>query len=414
MVGDALFARTHTAGAPKFDAHGIIQDPHARPRTPGKDHRDAPQPRPRSSELTRFQRSTRIALAAAAAAAVCLLAAQHGGLASTAPGQAAGTSQPAGPPLPSTAPQLQDDYQAVVARVLPSVVQITTDQGLGSGVVFDKHGDIVTNDHVVGNAQHFQVRLSSSPTSVPASLVGAYPPDDLAVIKLDQPPASLVPATFGNSGQLRIGAIVLALGNPLGLSGSVTEGIISATGRTVSEPRSADSPGATLPDVLQTSAAINPGNSGGALVDLSGQVIGVPTLAALDQQVGGGAAPGIGFAIPSNLVSDIAGQIVHNGHVVNSHRAALGVGVVTVIDSAGQPGGAGVASVTSGGPAATAGIQPGSVITQICGQPVHSDADLTKLLAGMQPGQQVPIVLNDPQTGSNKTVTVALGQLPGS
>jgi putative serine protease PepD len=359
---------------------------------------------------------TRIALASAAAA--CLLAvaacAQHGGLASTVPGQAAGTSQPAAPPLPSTAPELQDDYQAVVARVLPSVVQITTDQGLGSGVVFDKQGDIVTNDHVVGNAQHFQVRLSSSPTSVPASLVGAYPPDDLAVIKLDQPPASLVPATFGNSGQLRIGAIVLALGNPLGLSGSVTEGIISATGRTVSEPRSADSPGATLPDVLQTSAAINPGNSGGALVDLSGQVIGVPTLAALDQQVGGGAAPGIGFAIPSNLVSDIAGQIVHNGHVVNSHRAALGVGVVTVIDSAGQPGGAGVASVTSGGPAATAGIQPGSVITQICGQPVHSDADLTKLLAGMQPGQQVPIVLNDPQTGSNKTVTVALGQLPGS
>ncbi|HTF51213.1 MAG TPA: trypsin-like peptidase domain-containing protein [Pseudonocardia sp.] len=359
---------------------------------------------------------TRIALAAVVG--VCLLGvaacAQHGSQGSTAQGQAAGASEPAAPPLPSTAPQLQDDYQAVVARVLPSVVQITTDQGLGSGVVFDKQGDIVTNDHVVGNAQHFQVRLSSSPTSVPASLVGAYPPDDLAVIKLDQPPASLVPATFGNSAQLRIGAIVLALGNPLGLSGSVTEGIISATGRTVSEPRSADSPGATLPDVLQTSAAINPGNSGGALVDLSGQVIGVPTLAALDQQVGGGAAPGIGFAIPSSLVSDIAGQIVHNGHVIDSHRAALGVGVVTVIDSAGQPGGAGVASATPGGPAATAGIQPGSVITQIGGQPVHSDADLTKVLAGMQPGQQVPVVLNDPQTGSNKTITVTLGQLPGS
>jgi S1-C subfamily serine protease len=330
------------------------------------------------------------------------------------PAQAPAVAPQPVPPMPTTAPELQNNYEAVVARVLPSVVQITTDQGLGSGVVFDNHGDIVTNAHVVGSARRFQVRLSSSPTPVPASLVGAYAPDDLAVIRLDTPQSGLVPATFGNSAQLRIGAIVLAVGNPLGLSGSVTDGIISATGRTVSEPTSPDSPGATLPDVLQTSAAINPGNSGGALVDLSGQVVGVPTLAALDQQAGGGAAPGIGFAIPSNLVTDIAGQIVREGKVTNSHRAALGIGAVTVIDPSGQPLGAGVASVLSGGAAAAAGIQPGSVITQINGQPVHTDADLTKLLAGMQPGQQVPVVLTDPQTGSDRTVTVTLAQLPGS
>jgi putative serine protease PepD len=293
-------------------------------------------------------------------------------------------------------------------------VQITTDEGLGSGVVFDDHGDIVTNAHVVGDSQHFQVRLPSSPTSIPATLVGTYPPDDLAVIKLDKAPAGLVPATFGNSSQLRIGAIVLAVGNPLGLSGSVTDGIISATGRTVSEPAGADSPGATLPDVLQTSAAINPGNSGGALVDLSGHVVGVPTLAALDQQVGGGAAPGIGFAIPSNLVTDIAGQIVRDGKVSNSHRAALGIGIVTVIDPFGRPLGAGVTSVLPGGAAAAAGVQPGSLITQLDGKSVHTDADLTKLLAGLQPGQQLPLVLTDPQTGSNRTVTVTVGQLPGS
>jgi S1-C subfamily serine protease len=316
--------------------------------------------------------------------------------------------------MPSTAPELQNAYEAVVTRVLPSVVQITTDQGLGSGVVFDDRGDIVTNAHVVADSQHFQVRLSSSPTPVPASLVGAYPPDDLAVIKLDKVPSGLVPAAFGNSAQLRIGAIVLAVGNPLGLSGSVTDGIISATGRTVSEPAGPGSPGATLPDVLQTSAAINPGNSGGALVDLTGHVVGVPTLAALDQQVGGGAAPGIGFAIPSNLVTDIAGQIVRDGKVTDSHRAALGIGAVTVIDPAGRPLGAGVASVVPGAAAGAAGIQPGSVITQAGGQPVRTDADLTKLLAGMRPGQQVPIVLTDPQTGSERTVTVTLGQLPGS
>ena len=321
------------------------------------------------------------------------------------------------PPLPSSAPELERDYVAVVSRVLPSVVQISTTQGLGSGVVFDASGDIVTNDHVVGSATHFQVRLPASPTPLSASLVGAYPPDDLAVIKLDQhPPTALAPAAFGNSAALQIGDIVLALGSPLGLSGSVTNGIVSATGRTVTEPQSPDSPGATLPDIVQTSAAINPGNSGGALVNLSGQVIGIPTLAALDPQTGGGSAPGIGFAIPSTIVTDIAHQIISNGHVVNSHRAQLGVAVVTVVDLAGQPAGAGIEAVTPAGPAAAAGIQPGTVITALNGQPVPSAAALTTQLASMQPGQHVPVVLTNPTPGGGdpRTVSVTLSQLPGS
>jgi putative serine protease PepD len=228
------------------------------------------------------------------------------------------------PSVPANAPALEQAYISVVAKVLPSVVQINTDGGLGSGVVFDTKGNIVTNAHVVGKATKFQVRLADSPKTIPATLVGAYPPDDLAVIKLDQPPSSLHPAHFGDSTKLQVGEIVMAMGNPLGLTGSVTNGIISATGRTVTEP-AAEGPGATLPDVIQTSAAINPGNSGGALVDLAGNVIGIPTLGALEPQIdggGGSAAPGIGFAIPSNLVTDIAGQLVaHGGHVVNSHRA---------------------------------------------------------------------------------------------
>jgi S1-C subfamily serine protease len=305
---------------------------------------------------------------------------------------------------------------SIVRTAQPSVVTIFTSTGLGSGVVYRAAGDIVTNAHVVGQATKFQVRLADNSQSIPATLVGAYPPDDLAVIKLDTPPSTLHPAHFGDSSKLQVGDIVLAMGNPLGLTGSVTDGIISATGRTVTEPAEGSSQPATLPDIIQTSAAINPGNSGGALVDLVGDVIGVPTLAAVEPQSGGlgGAAPGLGFAIPSNLVTDIAGQLVaHNGHVVNSHRAELGVRVVTVVDPTGQPAGMGVVSVVPGGPAAAAGIQPGEVITAVNNTPVHDASDLAQTLATLDPGQKVEVSLITAQ-GTTRTVTVTLGQLTGS
>jgi S1-C subfamily serine protease len=215
---------------------------------------------------------------------------------------------------------------------------------------------------------------------------------------------------------LKVGDIVLAMGNPLGLAASVTDGIVSATGRTISEPTAPNSPGATLPDVIQTSAAINPGNSGGALVDLAGDVVGVPTLAAVDPQIGGAgsAAPGIGFAIPSKIVKDIAGQLVTgHGHVADSHRAELGVQVVTVLDQADAPLGVGIVVVSPGGPAAAAGIKPGEIITAIDGSPVHTTADLTGALAGLAPGKVVPVVLATP-AGASRTVQVTLGQLAGS
>ena len=225
--------------------------------------------------------------------------------------------------VPGGGAALQQDYVSAIRRVLPSVVEIKTASGLGSGVVYDIAGHIVTNAHVVGAATSFQVFLAGSARPLPARLTGSYPRDDLAVIKVSGA-AHLVPAHFADSSKLQVGDIVLAMGNPLGLASSATDGIVSAVGRTVSEPQQAGSPGATLPDVIQTSAAINPGNSGGALVDLTDQVVGIPTLAATDQQLGG-AAPGIGFAIPANIVTDIAGQIIKTGHVTNSHRAALGV-----------------------------------------------------------------------------------------
>jgi S1-C subfamily serine protease len=326
-------------------------------------------------------------------------------------GQTAGTSATAA--APANAPALEQAYVKAVHDVLPSVVEITTDRALGSGVIFDGQGNIVTNAHVVGTATTFQVRLAGNPKPLPATLVGSYPPDDLAVIKLDNPPQGLNPAAFGDSSKLTIGDVVLAMGNPLGLSGSVTNGIVSAVGRTVSEPAEGGNPGATLPDVVQTSAAINPGNSGGALVNLSSEVVGVPTLAALTPSGGGAAAPGLGFAIPSDIVTDIAGQIVKNGRVVNSHRAALGVGVVTVAGPDGQPAGIGVGSVEQGGPAAKAGVQAGDVITGINGAQVSSVQQLTTILAQLDPGKAVSVELTNPQ-GATRTVMVTLGQLPGS
>jgi putative serine protease PepD len=182
----------------------------------------------------------------------------------------------------------------------------------------------------------------------------------------------------------------------------VTEGIVSATGRTLTEPG-----GVALPGLIQTSAAINPGNSGGALVDLNGRVVGIPTLAASDPQLGGVAA-GIGFAIPSSVVTDIASQIIKHGHVTSSHRAFLGVALAS-----GVANGAVVASVRPGGPASRGGIQPGAVITAIDGHPVSSASDVADVLATLRPGQTVTVSITKPD-GTQATVKVKLGQYPGS
>jgi putative serine protease PepD len=210
---------------------------------------------------------------------------------------------------------LQSSFVSTVQKVLPSVVEIETSTDLGSGIVFDNAGDIVTNDHVVGTATSFSVRVNGSKTPLSATLVGTYPASDLAVIRAKST-TPLTPAKFNTTGTLQIGDVVLAMGNPLGLKGSVSEGIISATGRTVTEPTGQGSPGATLTGVIQTSAAINPGNSGGALVNLAGDVVGIPTLTATDSQIGG-AAPGIGFAIPSSTVTAVAQQLIISGHVTS-------------------------------------------------------------------------------------------------
>jgi S1-C subfamily serine protease len=300
-------------------------------------------------------------------------------------------------------------YADVVRQVLPSVVLIRTASGLGSGVVLDDKGNIVTNAHVAGNATKFEVQLSGDPQPREARLVGSYPASDLAVIGVDDR-AGLVPASFGDSDKARVGDVVLAVGNPLGLSGSVTEGIISAAGRVVTEPASASSPGTVLPDAIQTSAPINPGNSGGALVNTAGQVIGIPTAAASGPQ--GSQAQGIGFAIPANLARDIAGQLIGSGHVTSTHRAAIGAQIANLTRADGTTAGPGIVSVTSGGPADRAGLRAGDVIRAV-GQTRTPDATaLTGALAARDPGQAVPVTVD--RGGQTVTVQVTLGELPGS
>ena len=322
----------------------------------------------------------------------------------------AGTGSTATSPSPAVASSgpassLQQQYEQVVARVLPSVVQISTSSGSGSGVVYDTKGDIVTNAHVVGTATTLQVGLASGGKPLAAEVVGVFAPDDLAVIRVDGGTGSLRPASFGRLAAVRVGEIVLAMGNPLGLTGTVTDGIVSATGRTVSEGQGSS---AVLISAIQTSAAINPGNSGGALVNLAGQVIGIPTLAATSSQLGGAAA-GIGFAIPSDTVTSIAGQLIATGKVSNSGRASLGISAQTVADLAGQPTGVGIVSVMPGGAAATAGIQPGDIILDLADQPVSSLAALQSVLAAHKPGDRVQARVS--RNGTESTVQLTLGSL---
>jgi len=200
---------------------------------------------------------------------------------------------------------LQQQFERVVQTVSPQVVQIQGERGLGSGVVFDDRADVVTNAHVVEGEQQFVVTLSGGDRH-PATLVGSDPAHDLAVVHLTG--ATPAAATFADSASAQAGDLVLAIGNPLGLRSSVTQGIVSSLNRSVPEGN-----GITLSSVIQTSASINPGNSGGALVDLAGRVIGIPTVAALDPELGGELASGIGFAIPSTTVRQVATSLIASG-----------------------------------------------------------------------------------------------------
>ncbi|MEU3264672.1 S1C family serine protease [Streptomyces bacillaris] len=304
---------------------------------------------------------------------------------------------------------LEGAYRAVINDVLPSVVQIDASDSLGSGIVYDDKGHIVTNAHVIGDEKSFKVTVATGEAVLDATLVSAYPEQDLAVIKLDEVPDALKPAKFGDAEKVEVGQIVMAMGSPLGLSSSVTQGIVSALGRTVSESRSGGGTGATIANMVQTSAAINPGNSGGALVNLRSEVIGIPTLAATDPQMGDSAAPGIGFAIPVSMVRTVADQIIKDGKVTDSGRAALNITGRTVVDDSYRPAGVALVSVDRGGAADEAGLRAGDIVTKIGDSEVTTVTSLSEALAGDKPGDKVTVTYT--RGGDSRTAEVTLGEI---
>ncbi len=316
-------------------------------------------------------------------------------------------------PIPAlTGNNIEAVREAVIANVRPTVVEInvSTQQGsaIGSGVIIDKRGYIVTNNHVVSGAQSIQVVMSDG-SKLTGQLTGVDPADDLAVVKIN-PPANMPVAKLGDSSQLKVGQDVLAIGNPLGITQTVTNGIVSALNRTVSEGQG----GANLPDAIQTDAPINPGNSGGALVDMQGNLIGIPTLTAVDPEFNTPAS-GVGFAIPSNRVNLVVPQIIQSGKVTHTGRAALGISGASVDanlqaqDNLSVDHGVLIANLISGGAAEKAGLQVGDVIVQVGNTQVSDNSSLVGALINYSPGETVAVKVY--RGNQQLTINVTLGEL---
>ena len=265
-------------------------------------------------------------------------------------------------------------------------------RSLGSGFIIDAEGYIVTNNHVIENADEISVTLANS-EEYKARVVGRDPKTDLALIKIENG-GPLNPLSLGDSDALKVGTWVVAIGSPFGLEQTVTAGIVSAKGRTIGT--------GPYDDFIQTDASINPGNSGGPLFNMRGEVVGINTAI-----VAGG--QGIGFAIPVNLAKGIIAQLKNGGHVT---RAWLGVGMQELTPElaeyyrVGEKKGALVTQVFEGDPAEEAGIKSGDVIIGVNGKEVASIRDLSRMIALMPTGKQIPVTLL--RSGVEKSVQVQL------
>jgi putative serine protease PepD len=349
----------------------------------------------------------------------------------TAPSQRPAAAPAAGLPAGSV--------EQVAAKVVPSVVKLQIDMGSqseeGSGVVLDSDGLILTNNHVVAalnaapagdpapggqdgeggqaapsgqelpgpQSMKATVTLSDGRTA-PFTVVGADPSSDIAVVRA-QGVSGLVPIALGSSKDLKVGQNVVAVGSPLGLQGTVTTGIVSALDRPVSTGGQGQDQNTVL-DAIQTDAAINPGNSGGALVNMNGELIGVNSAIA---SLGGGenssgsqsGSIGLGFAIPVDQAKRIADELTSTG---TATHASLGV---QLSNDAGAPGAA-IAQVVDGGPAATAGVPNGVVVTKVDGRVIDSSEALVAAVRSKAPGDQVTLTYQDP-SGSSQSTQVTLG-----
>ena len=339
-------------------------------------------------------------------------------------------STPTQVPLPADVVDEQELLVNLYARANPAVVNITiygqqggqfAPLGQGSGFVYDESGRIVTNDHVVEGAEQVEVTFSDG-TIREAEVIGQDPNSDLAVVKMDQLPAGIAPLPLGDLSELSVGQTVIAIGNPFGLDGTLTRGVISALGRTI--------PALTpfsIPQAIQTDAAINPGNSGGPLLDLHGHVIGVNA----QIETGGTSRSnsGVGFAIPVSVVKQVVPVLIEEGRYEWAWLGVRGGNVTPALIEAMQlpvERGAYILEVTANGPAEQAGLRGaedtttvngllvpvgGDVVTAINGQPVNSFDDLLIYIA-MQasPSQEVKIIIL--RDGKTREVSVILEKRP--
>lgn len=319
----------------------------------------------------------------------------------------------------SSTASLQQSVESIAKAVEPSVVKITSSGGqgeaVGSGDILTASGYIVTNDHVVNGFTNFTVTLSNGKT-YPATLVGQDAQDDLAVVKINA--TGLTPIAIADSSKVQVGEFSIAVGNPLALQEAATLGNVSAVNGSASE--APNGPAGVLTGLIQTTATIAPGNSGGALVNLQGQLIGIPTIEETNPDTGN--ASGIGYAIPSNRVEYVAQQLIQHGSLASSGQGFIGIQAqdvtpqVAAADGLSVQSGAlvtGFANDAAGqSPAQQAGLQIGDVITAVNGQAVSGNSDLASILLSQAPGTNVSLTVV--RGSSTSTITVTLGERPAN
>jgi putative serine protease PepD len=314
------------------------------------------------------------------------------------------------------------DWPKVAAAVEASVVSIAVqgDQGSdqGSGEIIDQSGHVLTNNHVVAPADgggQIQVALSDARV-FDAALVGADPVTDLAVLQMRNPPDDVTPLRFGDSEAVEVGQPVMALGNPLGLSHTVTVGIVSALDRPVTTENADSSSGGqgnlVVTNAIQTDAAVNPGNSGGALVDETGAMIGVnSSIATLGASGSGqGGSIGLGFAIPAAQAQWVARTLIEKGDVAHAYLGVAPQDAVVEIDGV-RRAVAGIRNVISGTPAAKAGLRSGEAVAEVDGETVASAESLVAQIREREPGSRVVLTVVD-RSGDTRQVPVRFGIQP--
>jgi putative serine protease PepD len=362
--------------------------------------------------MTRLNRLLPIAAGAVAGAAIAVAVASGGS--STTHSVTTTVVEPSASTLPSS---LSGGHGLSVNQIYrqsaPGVVDITVTsqsnsggffggsqqtQGEGAGVVYDTKGDILTDEHVVANASSVTVRFANG-LKVGAKVLGTDPSTDVAVIHVNVPSSQLHAIPFADSSAAQVGDPVVAIGSPFSLPETVTQGIVSALGRSIDAPNHY-----TITGAIQTDAPINPGNSGGPLLDANGHVLGLADQIETNNTTptGQGSSSGVGFAIPSNMVARIANEIIA-GHAVR--HAFVGVFL-----NSSSTGGAQISSVQPGSPAAGAGLQPGDTVTAIDGKAINTTQQFIETVDTYSPGQTITVTIK--RGGNTKEIKLTLGLRP--